>query len=1106
MAARVLWLVGTGQVAPGEVLGLTFTNKAAAELGGRVRQSLRAAGLLGGPRGPAEAPAAGSTDASAAAAETDEPSVLTYHAYAGRLLREHGLRIGVEPGARLLADATRFQLAVRVLSRYDGPLSAVSHSLPVVVDYVLALDAELAEHLVPTDAVRTHDRAVVAEADAWLAEQVGATKTAFEPTRVMRATAVRRLELLDLVNALRRERRRADTLDFSDQMRLAAELVRSCPPVAEQQRGAYRVVLLDEYQDTSVAQRVLLQHLFGDGHPVTAVGDPCQAIYGWRGASVRNIDEFPVDFPCADGSPARRLALSVNNRSDQTVLDLANVLSEPLREIHPGVAPLRPRPDRRDSGRVATAVHATHAEEVAWVADEIAQLVHREAVPAEQVAVLLRASVEAVGLRDALLDRDVPVNVVGLGGLLDVPEVADVVATLDVLDDPTANPSLVRLLAGPRWRIGVRDLALLGRRAAQLAGGTARRPEAVEATEGAATGPEATPAETREAGAGEPGGEARLSAALADAVAGVDPVEVVSLVNAVEDPGPLPFSPEARERFAAFAAELRALRRYHGEPAAELIGQIVARSGIGVEVAALPHGDGGAALAQLAEIAAQFSDVNGGTGVRAFLAYTRAARRFDRGLEPPADATVGGVKLLTAHKAKGLEFAVVFVPTLSERVFPSEQVRPSWTRSAFTVPAALRGDADDRPVLGGLERDDHDALKEADRVQAELEERRLVYVAATRAEHMLILSGHWWGPHQVKARGPSSYLRAAVAFCRARTDGRAVVLVDEAAPAAGASNPAVQDGIAHPWPAPLDPEALARRREVARAVRTARAGRAAASAAATAEPAAISALTAEERAVVASWDRDLEVLVEEARGLLVPERSVRLPSALSATTSLRLMSDPPGLAADLARPMPRPPAPAANRGTRFHAWVESHFRTRQLDLADLLAPAPRAAAPARVLDLDDPAASGDGIDVSRAPVDLLGDVAAAVGEDDLAELRRAFLAGPFADRAPEAVEAPFGITLGGLVVRGRIDAVYREPDGRYLVVDWKTGRRAPEAGQLAIYRIAWAELRGVDPEQVRAVFYTVPTGEVHEPPDLPDRAALTAMLAPPTPPAPHAAG
>ena len=187
-----------------------------------------------------------------------------------------------------------------------------------------------------------------------------------------------------------------------------------------------------------------------------------------------------------------------------------------------------------------------------------------------------------------------------------------------------------------------------------------------------------------------------------------------------------------------------------------------------------------------------------------------------------------------------------------------------------------------------------------------------------------------------------------------------------------------------------------------------------------------------------------------------------LPSSLSATSLARLRDEPEALAADLARPMPRKPSPSARFGTRFHAWVETRFGQQQL------------------VGLDDVPGRGDeGIEDER----------------ELKELIEQFTAGPFGDRVPYAVEPPFALVLGGQVVRGRIDAVYETPTG-FLVVDWKTNQRqTADQLQLAIYRLAWAELEGVPLERVEAAFYYVRTGTLDEHHDLPGRAALEAIVA-----------
>jgi DNA helicase-2/ATP-dependent DNA helicase PcrA len=129
------------------------------------------------------------------------------------------------------------------------------------------------------------------------------------------------------------------------------------------------------------------------------------------------------------------------------------------------------------------------------------------------------------------------------------------------------------------------------------------------------------------------------------------------------------------------------------------------------------------------------------------------------------------------------------------------------------------------------------------------------------------------------------------------------------------------------------------------------------------------------------------------------------------------------------------------------------------------------------------------------PDDLPGRADADIADDaDLAEVIAAFEAGPFADRPPYRVEAPFSLVLAGQVVRGRVDAVYREGDD-WLLVDWKTSRAATaDPLQLGIYRVAWAELTGAPLEQVRAAFVYVRSGEVVEPAGLPDRAALEALF------------
>ncbi|MGI5195000.1 UvrD-helicase domain-containing protein [Streptomyces sp. CA-288835] len=1132
MAARVVWLVGTGQVAPEQVLGLTFTNKAAGELAERVRKALIRAGV---------------TDPDVIDPDNPpgEPVISTYHAFAGRLLTDHGLRIGLEPTARLLADATRYQLAARVLREAPGPYPALTRSFPDLVSDLLALDSELAEHLVQPEQLRAYDAALLRDLES--------AKLTNADLRKVPETAAARRELAELVGHYRAAKRERDLLDFGDQIALSATLARTRPEVGDILRDEFRVVLLDEYQDTSVAQRILLAGLFGGGtgHPVTAVGDPCQAIYGWRGASVANLDDFPEHFAHADGRPATRQALSENRRSGGRLLDLANGLAEPLRARHTGVEALRPAPGAERDGMVRCALLRTHAEELDWLADSIAHLVRTGKAPGE-IAVLCRTATDFAEIQGALVARDIPVEVVGLSGLLHLPEVADLVAVCEVLQDPGANASLVRLLTGPRWRIGARDLALLGRRARLLVS---------HARVGADDDPDRR---------------------LAAAVEGVDPAEVISLADALDtfletplggdgDDDGLPFSPDARVRFARLATELRDLRRSLADPLMDVLHRVLATTGLEVELSASPHALAARrreTLSNFLDIAASFAANDNEATLLAFLGFLRTAAQYEKGLDNALPGGENTVKVLTAHKSKGLEWDVVAVPGLVTGTFPSTQGREKWTAQGKVLPHELRGDADTLPDIDAWDSRSMKAFHEAMKDHQHTEELRLGYVTFTRPRSLLLGSGHWWGPSQKKPRGPSGFLQALYEHCAAG-HGEIEAWADE--PEEGEENPALHEATGdHAWPLPLDDAALARRRAAAATVLTylesehsheaahpsahdaqapyddpdwppppeedeppygdgdftgeapytddtpyadeapyddeaipedtafadglygeadrlygeaefadeppgtpasrpqnrPRIPRPTPAPDARPHPNETAPLIPEEARTIASWDRDLDALTGELLRARAGVTHVPLPISLTASQMLRLAADPDAFAQELARPMPRAPQRAARRGTRFHAWMESRFEELRLPMLE--------------------------------PEELPGSEAEIADERDLEALKDAFERTPYAHRTPYRVEAPFQLEIAGRVVRGRIDAVYKEGDGdetTYEIVDWKTNRsHTADPLQLALYRLAWAEQHGVPLESVKAAFLYVRGGEIVRPENLPDRAALERLL------------
>ena len=1015
MAARVVWLVATGQVRPGEVLGLTFTTKATAELRGRIAESLHNAGLL-----PDRGPRVIADDDEE---ETEEPTVATYHSYASALLSEHGLRIGHEPDTRLIADASRYQLAARAIQRHRGQVSLLTDSPTHAVKYLLALDAETAEHLVSPQELRDYDAGervpFAAELDALLVQLAEGKKVKGRAETVRDAVEAiaKRAELLALVDDYRTLKADLGLMDFSDQIALAARLAQECPEVGEIERGKFKVVLLDEYQDTSVAQATMLSRIFGGGHPVTAVGDPNQAIYGWRGASVSNILEFGRDFPAADGRrPA--YSLTVNRRSDARILATANHLATPL---YAGREQERLRAqDGAADGEVRVTVHETSDEELAWLAREV-KAAH-ERTTWKEIGVLTRDNASAALVFDALTAQEIPVEIVGLKGLLRLPEVAEVVATLELIQDVTANPALLTLLAGPRWAIGPRDLALLGRRSQELAGVQGQQ------------------------------SFADLEAQLAAAVEGADPIEIACLSDALEDPGDLDYSPEARERFGLLAAELRHLRRAVGEPILDLVRRIVDVTGIDLELASSVSPAAAARRENLdlfLQAVADFQAIDGQVTLPALLAWLDAEDEFGQGLDVATPSEADSVKLLTVHRSKGLEWDVVFLVGVVKDRFPTNRGRSTWLKSAEVMPAALRGDARDLPQLEGHDADAIDDLRARRKRHEQTEELRLAYVAWTRARHVLAVSCWRWAPHLKGGLGPSPYVEAtrdALAAWGGEPERWADCVVK------GEPNPYAERSVDLPWPMSHHTPEVERRHAAAALVRSAE------------DPALEDMLQLEQ---VRQWDDEIARLVEEAARDRSPEIDVRLPSSISATALARLRDDAEAFAADLARPMPRQPSSAARFGTRFHAWVEARFGQQQL----------------------------------FDPDDLPGRADAGIEDDaDLKEVVAAFEAGPFATRAPHAVEASFGLVVAGQVVRGRIDAVYAEtlPDGGdgYLVVDWKTNRRATaDPLQLAIYRLAWAELAGVDPERVRAAFYYVRSGELVEPDGLADRAEIARIMA-----------
>jgi DNA helicase-2/ATP-dependent DNA helicase PcrA len=375
------------------------------------------------------------------------------------------------------------------------------------------------------------------------------------------------------------------------------------------------------------------------------------------------------------------------------------------------------------------------------------------------------------------------------------------------------------------------------------------------------------------------------------------------------------------------------------------------------------------------------------------------------------------------------------------------------------LPNPLRGDARDLPALGGWSAAELKQFADDSKAHELQEELRLGYVALTRARHLLVVSSYCWSPQRKTPLGPSPYQHT-LRDSLARWGDEPELWEDK--PGKGSLNPLDELASGLPWPMEAHAGEVERRLRAAELVQEAMARRAGGAAGDVDD-----GLDMVEAATVQEWDAELDRLLVEARRDRADEVPVPLPSSMSATALARLRDDPDALAGELARPMPRRPSPSARFGTRFHAWVEARFGQQEL------------------MDPDELPGRGD------AEID---------DDEDLRTLVEQFEQGAFADRTPVAVEPPFALVLDGQVVRGRIDAVYAEQvageDG-FLVVDWKTNRaQTADPLQLAVYRLAWAELAGVPVERVRAAFYYVRSGDLVEPVGLQSRAGLEALLRP----------
>lgn len=1018
MAQRVVWLVANGIVAPHEILGLTFTRKAAASLRTKVIEQLDRY----------ERP--NRETASLAERALGMPTVSTYNAFASRVFQENALVVGREPDAVLLSDAAAWELAYDVArDRCDARFLPFGRSLSAIVKATLALAHGLNDHNVDRQQMLeiAGEFAAVRDLPTGKRSKYALLSDLEKPVQAMEALPL----LLELVDEYERRKRAQSYIEYSDQVALAYRAIEKHSDLAELYRQQYRVVLLDEYQDTSVLQAEFLAALFG-GQRVMAVGDPFQAIYGWRGASSNALAEFDGQF-----GNSRVFNLSTSWRNDERILGSANAIAQPLNDRNDAftVPKLAARPNV-GPGTVDVDWLTTAEDEAARVAEWMRQQLggtYRSDTN-RSAAVLFRDRSSMTTYRDALTAAGVPSIILGFEAVLESPEIVDLVAALSVVHDVSAGAELLRLLAGARWRIGLADLQVLQDLGTQLAhehmDGTNVSKETVDAL--------------------------RASIDDADRASIVDALDY--LVDARDDNWRLkPFSPLGRTRLKAAGTWLRTLRRSMTRDLTTSVRRAIHALDLVTELYANPRRvepmhNVDAFLSLVDDYVATVGQPTLG-GLLSWIHSSDVTLTFDKTEVKPER---GVVQLLTIHAAKGLEWDVVAIPRMIKDVFPSKAKSTQGGFGFGAVPYAVRGDRDSLPqysprgaetqqdVLEGFK-----SYQAAVRVQHAEEERRVGYVAMTRAKQALLLTGSWYRGTAKNASDPSPLLIEAIAALDLGPDDVAASWAATEAPPRVDAAPNDDESS---WP--FDP-LRGHRQEI--------------------ETAAAHVAMATPRRLDGTQEQQvLDLLLaerDEGREVPMPDR-FRIP----ASQFHELVQGNEQTFVNLIRPLPQQPYRASRLGTLFHSWVEQHYgATGSVELVDegLFAE-----------DID--AEPGIGLD--------------AQSQSKLEQFQATFLRSRWAGLRPVAIERELTTMIGGVRFACKLDAVFASDTGtdtEFEIVDWKTGKApaTPEehrdrALQLALYRIALAKAEGIAPERIRAVLYYVASDTVVAPEELPDETVI----------------
>ena len=875
MAARVVYLVANNVLKPHQVLGLTFTRKAAGELNIRIRKRLKQLSQ-------------GMKEAGVPVHfENFDTSVTTYHSYAGRILSEHAIRLGIDADSSPMGEAALWMLANRIVQNWDVDGFTYESVPSTVVEDLMGLTSQALEHQVSGDQIIAEDQRLIEK----LATMGGALN---DGVRKAERTSLQRIALVEMMNHFIEVRRTSGELSFDDQIALAATIAEKFVDVGAIERTKYPVVLLDEYQDTSHSQVRLLSTLFGGGHPVTAVGDPCQSIYTWRGAAAGTIGAFNNYFPKGPGAKGpKQFNLLETFRNDIAILDAANLISAEVRNDKKIVVPPLSARSGAGPGDLLCGIYENLEAEAQAIVEYFLPLWGTDGEKTSDLsfAVLVRKKSQIPIIQSALTAAGIRSEVLGLGGLIHVPEVADIVALLKVIDSPDAGGALMRHLTGPRINLGPRDIAALGRFSSSLA-----RADSID-----------NRSIVKNIIAGNP-----LAAESDDQFTG----SLIDALDEIEKANRSTFSPAGFARLSQFSADLRRLRTRAYGPITDLILEIERYLNLDSEVALREEGiHGRRHLDRFLDEANKFA--RSGGSLHAFLSWLDVASKAESGLKagaPDVDKSV--VQILTIHMSKGAEWDVVAIPGLTDGTFPSDSSRSpeNWTTNERFIPFALRRDSDVVPQLSFGLADTNKAASDELKAYGEDcvdyrrgEEIRLGYVAVTRAKSHLFASASHWGGGKKPLIASSLYRKIEeIALVQGR-------VVDELeAPHKDDRNPRADDENSVMWPRdPLGEKRAAFDAQIEK-VRSAK------------------VLDLEKLestdAILQSWLEDARAIIAEVAENRRSANEIPRPIRMSPSSIIAMKRNPSEFARNIRRPMPRARDEYSSRGTAFHLWIEHHLK------------------------------------------------------------------------------------------------------------------------------------------------------------------------------------